>query len=74
MYYQYYLYVVLDEDKKIIQLVSTGSKKRLEYDIDKMGKRSDKRWIIVNIFDVPKLKENYTIETVDANFTIHLKL
>lgn len=74
MHYQYYLYVVLDEDKKIIQRVSKGSKKRLEYDADKMGKRSDKRWIIVNIFDVPKLKEKYTIKTVDTDFTIHLKL
>lgn len=74
MYYQYYLYVVLDEDKKIIQCVSKGNKKQLEYDADKMSKRSDKRWIIVNIFDVPKLKEKYTIKTVDTDFTIHLKL
>lgn len=74
MYYQYYLYVVLDEDKKIIQRVSKGSKKQLEYDVDKMGERSYKRWIIVNMFDVPKLKEKYTIKTVDTDFTIHLKL
>lgn len=74
MYYQYYLYVVLDEDKKIIQCVSIGSKESLEYDIEKIKEVSDKRWIIVNIFDLPKLKEEYEVKTIETDFTIRLKV